>query len=339
MPVENRRRGEAEAIARRAIARQVRLLGDLVRTAHRIMECDHLVPRSSLQAEMADVFGNTSRLLQLSSPQVTARWQDLLPEFLADFHRRWNEPIRVHPLAPDGSGWVSEYQGQKINLRSDQILSATYWGNGFVAEPTILAHHLLQRLTSTDIMRTLRDAKEVAEVWQRFSPDGAKLQGEDIRWHRSHPFERLITDILNEDHPIARRAPRDEDFFELTDIRVRYPELGRRRGARLQVTLIQSEQRLSEKLDRIRKPEELIFLTTHALSQHFGGSPTAAEIQSHFRFAMSNPNQHPAGPSQLLPPEFRQGIRDFVRTEAFRSTEALRLREEAKRTKKSRRDH
>jgi len=332
--VADQRDSQAEVVSRRATHRQIGWLQKLTDEASAYTRGTLLAPRNSLQADLFEILGNATRHLQRAAPVVTERWNELLPEFLSDFRHRWLAPLRVHPLEPGPDGWFSEYQGTEIPLRADQLLASIQWGNGFAASPSRAAFHLLRYLTSQDLIRTLRDAKELAEVWQRFSPDGAKLETRDIRWHRSHPFERLITDILNEEEFIARRAPRDEDFFELTDIRVRYLELGRKRGARLQVTLIQSELRLSEKLERIRKPDELIILTTHSLSQFMGGAPNAGEIQSHFRFAMSNPNQHPAGPSQLLPVEFRQAIRDFVRAEAFRSTEALRKREESKRTRK-----
>jgi hypothetical protein len=339
VPVANRRETLAETISQRSTRRQIAWLLKLTDEALEVPQGFHLAPRSPLQEEIIEILTNASHLLRKTSPAVTELWHELLPDFLTDYRHHWTEPLRIHHLAPGPTGWFSEYQGSEVPLRSDQLLASIHWRNGFAAEATFASYQLLRHLTSQDLIRTLRDAKQVAEVWERFSPDGAKLQSGDIRWHKSHPFERLITDILNEEEPIARRAPRDEDFFELTDIRVRYPGLGRQRGARLQVTLIQSELRLSEKRERIRLPEELIFLDTHSLSQHFGGNPTAAEIQSHFRFAMSNPNQHPAGPSQLLPAEFRQGIRDFVRTEAFRSTEAMRLREASKRKKKLAADH
>lgn len=339
MGVADRRDSQAEVITRRAVRRQIAWLLKLTDEARGFIAGTALVPRSPLQAELFEILTNASRQLQRVSPAVVDRWQELLSAFLEDFKQRWYAPLRIHPLEPGPEGWFSEYQGAEIPLRTDQLLASIAWGNGFAASPSRAGFTLLRHLTAQDLIRTLRDAKEVAEVWQRFSPDGAKLESRDIRWHRSHPFERLITDILNEDGFIARRAPRDEDFFELTDIRVRYPELGRPRGARLQVTLIQSELRLSEKLERIRKPDELIILTTHSLSQFTNGEPSAAEIQSHFRFAMSNPNQHPAGPGQLLPSDFRQSIRDFVRAEAFRSTEALRKREESKRPRKPDENH
>jgi hypothetical protein len=320
--------GRLHRLARRVITRRVYELRHLLDAIS--ARQSPWVTETALEQTLTTTLFSAGNYL---NPHIQTEWSLVLSESLRQFETRWVSPSALHPisLADSKNRWESNYQGKTVPLRRDQILSAIHWGVGFETDPTPTAYGLLKRLTEEDLLFVIRDVRDVAHIWSRFSPDGAKLRQRDINWNQVHPFERLITDILNEEVFVAHRASRDEDFFELTDIRVRYPELARRHGARLQVTLIQSERRLSEKIERIRLPEELILLSSHSLSgwfkEHTDHRLTAADVQSHFRFAMAYPVQHPAGPSQLLPDWFRDGIRQFVKSEAIRTTQALRDRQ------------
>lgn len=320
--------GRLHRLAGRVITRRIHELRHLVDTV--ATRKGAWVAETGLELALSNTLYSAHH--QLKQPLV-APWHSVLTESMRQFETRWVSPSASHPitLIEAKNRWESNYQGKTVALRRDQILSSIHWGIGFEADPTPAAYGLLKRLTEEDLLFVIRDARDVAHIWSRFSPDGTKLRQRDINWNQVHPFERLITDILNEEVFVAHRASRDEDFFELTDIRVRSPELARRHGARLQVTLIQSERRLSEKIERIRLPEELILLSSHSLSgwfkEHTDHRLTAADVQSHFRFAMAYPVQHPAGPSQLLPDWFRDGIRQFVKSEAIRTTQALRDRQ------------
>ena len=70
----------------------------------------------------------------------------------------------------------------------------------------------------------------------------------------------------NEHEHHARIAPLHEDFLEKTDIRVRYPGLKRRRGARIQVTQIADYELHDEKVSRIRASNEFVILSPRTLA-------------------------------------------------------------------------
>jgi hypothetical protein len=90
----------------------------------------------------------------------------------------------------------------------------------------------------------------------------------------------LILDILNEDDRRARMAPLVEDFLEKTDFRVKYPEVKRRRGARVQVTSIIALELHETKLQAINLAEELVFLSPLSLAK-FASWPYGTGASTH----------------------------------------------------------
>jgi hypothetical protein len=53
----------------------------------------------------------------------------------------------------------------------------------------------------------------------------------------------------------------------------------------------------------------------------------ADKIKTSFLKAIDKPTEHPLGPMFLVPPPLRVFVRDYVTTQAFRRTQALRERE------------
>src|SRR5690606_15459696 len=57
-----------------------------------------------------------------------------------------------------------------------------------------------------------------------------------------------------------------EDYSQKTDIRVKYDQLDRRRGARLQVTLAARQENHEKKVNGIRRAEQYIVLSPWSLA-------------------------------------------------------------------------
>lgn len=178
---------------------------------------------------------------------------------------------------------------------------------------------------------------------------------------REKRFEHLILDILNEEDLQARKARLVEDFLEKTDLRVSYPELTRRRGARVQVTSIIIPEQHETKLQAIKLAEELVFLSPLSLAEYVdsleghtsvneisGTSPfalatlwdcldvkpadtpqLASELKRIMFRALTGTPDSPLGPMVRVPVPIRQLIRLFVKTHAIACTSRLRKREEA----------
>ncbi len=164
-------------------------------------------------------------------------------------------------------------------------------------------------------------------------------------------FEQLVLDILNEEKHRARRAPLDEDLWEKTDLRVSYPTLERKRGARIQVTLLTNEELHEDKLRRITYGEEFVVVSPITLAGAvlgLAGMPSfsyeqkgvlavlprqprtvgevAAALKSHFLQALGNPAS-PLGPVLSVAAPIRRFIRMYVEWKAHDSTQQLRRRQ------------
>ncbi|MCY1079815.1 hypothetical protein [Archangium lansingense] len=166
-------------------------------------------------------------------------------------------------------------------------------------------------------------------------------------------FEQLILDLLNEEQHVARRASLLEDLFEKTDLRVRYPTLKRKRGARVQVTLITDEELHGTKLRRIAHSDELVVVSPLKLAEAALGlaemppltqqqkddlfaalsrpAPSvravAAALKRHFLQALGHPAS-PLGPVLAVAAPVRRFIRMYVEHKAHDSTQHLRKRED-----------
>ena len=156
-------------------------------------------------------------------------------------------------------------------------------------------------------------------------------------------------------------APLIEDFLEKTDLRVKYPGLKRRHGARVQVTSIIAPEHHETKLQAIKLAEELVFLSPLSLAEFVdslrdhtpvsakpGTSPfalaplwdclevkpanvpqLASELKRMLFRALTGTPNSPLGPMVRVPVPIRQLIRLFVETHAIASTSMLRKRERA----------
>jgi hypothetical protein len=210
-------------------------------------------------------------------------------------------------------------------LRSDQITSSRHWGIQFDGEPTLI--DAIERRFFDDVVSILGDcARGAAKVFNR-------SDRYDPRWLPGleyDPFEHLIADILNEHKGIAHHASFEEDFIEKTDLRVRYPDLERRHGARVQVTRMLHQDQMIAKTTGVELHDEFVFLSPLTIAEA-RNTPTpeveAKLIYGALAHALRTVGLHPVGPRNGVPPGLRAEICDYVRTAAFASTEKLRDRE------------
>lgn len=239
-------------------------------------------------------------------------------------------------------------------LRLDQVLSARFWGLGFSFEDPSTATNLAHLVAHACLNELSRGLRELDQVLGRFQPQDPDPQLHIVPSPAQRRFERLMLDILNEVQRCARVAPLEEDFLEKTDLRVQYPELNRKRGARVQVTQIDDEARHREKTSRIWRQGELVVLSPLTLAKFILEEATgilpedllkafwsslpdrphpipalAATLKRSLLRALSSPLQSPLGPLVHVPPSLRAIIRAFVRHQAFASTHVLRTREQS----------
>lgn len=248
--------------------------------------------------------------------------------------------------------------GEDVLMDRRQVLAARFWGIGFD----------FQELESTDeIARSIarlsasKLASDISQLRTILLGRGPRTPGDSLAIAaspESRRFEHLILDILNETEHCARMAPLAEDFREKTDMRVSYPALRRRRGARVQVTQTTHQKWHDAKRSDIKAVEEFVFLSPRTLAEFLGSAPTPAtpsDIGLHPRQAaaawanfegkpgcldelaqgiktvlldaLQLPWLDPRGPIAGVPSAIRVLVREFVRHEAFRSTDAIRHRE------------
>jgi S1 RNA binding domain len=295
---------------------------------------------------------------------------DLLPTQVA------HAEVRMHP---EGDSWVAEpetdssprlrfkfvdasFDGASSTiLRFDQMLDARFWRIGFTFKTRDLCDAFAQEVVRTATSRLASELLGLQRILERFTPKTLKQELRIVPYPRDRRFEHLILDILNEEDRHARVAPLVEDFREKTDLRVKYPGLKRRRGARVQVTSMVEPELHKTKLEAIKLAEEFVFLSPlslaefvdslqdHAAANSISGTPTFAlsslwdcleakpidvrELASELKRIMSDattgPPDSPLGPMVRVPLPIRQLIRLFVETRATESTSRLRMREKA----------
>lgn len=254
---------------------------------------------------------------------------------------------------------VSDSLPAPVSLRLDQVLAARSWGVGFFfndMDETDRVTDLRARLGLEHLARDLLDLSRMLPRLLRGKP-GQYPPLVPPRFSRA--AEQLIADIVNEHEPNATLSRLCEDYLQKTDLRVRYPGLQRRRGARVQVTLGPTQAHLQQKLDTIRNPEHFVILSPWALATaipHFGGQaakhqvpmdhdlilrfwrslsgqPASLEslaytIRGILHQAIHAKIQDPRGPLAMVPEAVRELIRVWIKHEAFRSTQAMREWEE-----------
>jgi hypothetical protein len=254
---------------------------------------------------------------------------------------------------------VSQDLPAPVSLRLDQVLAARSWGLGFFfndMEETDRVTDLRARLALEHLARDLLDLSRMLPRLLRGKP-GQYPPLVPPRFSRA--AEQLIVDIVNEHESNASLSRLCEDYLQKTDLRVRFPGLQRRRGARVQVTLGPTQAHHQQKLDTIRNPEHFVILSPWALATaipHFGsqatghqvpmdhdlvlrfwrslsGQPSSLEslaytIRGILHNAIHSKITDPRGPLALVPEAVRELIRAWVKHEAFRSTQAMREWEE-----------
>ena len=252
---------------------------------------------------------------------------------------------------------VRHYQGEVI-LRDDQAVSVRRWGIGFHFANQNLSKAYSDHLIRSALSRLESDICSLRYVETTYLAGYSKL-APTARYDYDgigKRFENLMYDVLNECEQHARFAPLVEDLLEKTDLRISFPLLDRRGGARIQVSLAAEAEHHRNKIDALVLPDEFICLTPMDLArcaiapppvtlfenfgwEHFWSS-LGAKIQDEnelarmfhglFVDALSFPRLHPLGPMWILPPILRQFIRVFTEHRAFETTNNIRARERIK---------
>jgi hypothetical protein len=254
---------------------------------------------------------------------------------------------------------ISQGLSRPVSLRLDQVLAARSWGIGFFFNDmteTDRVSDLRARLALEHLARDLLDLSRMLPRLLRGKP-GQYPPLVPPRFSRA--AEQLIADIVNEHDSYAGLSRLCEDYLQKTDLRVRYPGLQRRRGARVQVTLGPSQAHHLQKVETIRNPDHFVILSPWALATaipHFGSEATGNQVpmehdlvQRFWRCLPKQPasleslsytirgilhdaihgsNTDPRGPLARVPEPVRELIRVWVKHEAFRSTQAMRQWEE-----------
>jgi hypothetical protein len=269
-----------------------------------------------------------------------------------DFRMALAEPresFRSIGTDPAGRELVS-VGDQTCALRRDQVCSARWWKVAIQIEDQARDQGMAKFILGKGVTRLTGDISCINRLY-RAQSSGRLRQAEQIRWAtglRGLLFERLMAGILNEDEYRARRASLFEDLFEWTDLRVKYPDLDRKRGARVQVKLIADEHLEEEQTAARRHSESYVILSpvrlaryvevccdngiTHLVGPDFwhclGTEPAdtaelAAALTRIFESALGNGSRHPLGPMVHVPPSVRGLVRSYVKTEAFNANERM----------------
>ncbi len=233
-------------------------------------------------------------------------------------------------------------------IRVSQAIAARCWGVWYALDSPDMQARLEASWSQSVVSTFETNLREMNRLSKRLRLDKALLDPGSVGFW----FEQLVMGLLNEELQVARRAPLHEDLFEKTDLRVSYPTLQRKRGARVQVTLLTDERRHGAKLRRIAHGEEFVVVSPLTLAEAalgMAGMPSfppeqrdaffaalsqpaprakevAAALKSHFRQALGNPAS-PLGPVLAVASPIRRFIRMYVEREAHDATRHLRTRE------------
>ncbi len=199
------------------------------------------------------------------------------------------------------------------------LLNLRTWGIGFDGPP-LLIDEAERRVFGAAVHRLGTRLRSASRILAKKPYDPDRLPG-----LVAEELERLVCDVLNEQESVATLANMDEDFLEKTDLRVRYPELARKRGARVQVAWTVDERAFRRKAESMRYREEMVFVTPFTLAKEFPETPQ--QIVHRFRYALRHATQDPRGPLAMVAPQLREAIRTTVRQQALSTTERLRDRQ------------
>ncbi len=260
------------------------------------------------------------------------------------------EVHRAAPALPDMvpplEAITVAHAGRRVRLRLDQAIAVRAWSIGFEGGEPGLPEHLDARWRHLVLQRFGGGLGFLA----RMRPPKASRTPQLVPDEIGGAFEQLVLDILNEDAPLAHHASFEEDLYEKTDLRIKLPNLDRRRGARVQVTLMSEPEKLGEKLRRIPRVRELVVLSPLTLAQaaiwqsgtkllpkdeaaaFWACAPRGTEPLPLARFlkqrllAATTAPAAPEGPRAHVPEPIRRLLRRYVANEATRSSAEMRER-------------
>jgi hypothetical protein len=249
---------------------------------------------------------------------------------------------------------VSHHQGD-VTIRDDQAVSARRWGMWFDFEDGNLARSYSDHLVRSALQKLESNICSLRYVETTYLAGYSKLSSTARYDHEGigGRFEHLMCDALNELEQQARFAPLAEDVLERTDLRVTYPFLSRRNGARIQVSLAAVASHHRNKIGSLYLPGEFICLTPMDLAlcalappavplfgnfgwedfwaslgeKHQNEDELARVLHDIFVDALSFPRVHPFGAMWILPPPLRQFIRAFTEYCAAETTGQIRERQ------------
>ena len=268
--------------------------------------------------------------------------EQLLQKLTTDALRttRWGD---LEPL-PDGRFRAYLPDAPDRVLRRDQVDAARFWGIGLVL-PDVDAHaELVHDQVQRAVRDFARDLGDLQRILRRRSALGIPL----VPSHGYRRFEHLVHDVLNESDRHAERAPLSEDFCQATDLRVRYADLDRSRGARVQIKATADPDRHAEWLAHTTHQDLLVIVSPVTLAEAIESAPLdpahrdvwacldcEPENRRQLAYALrrtlfrgfERPDADPLGPLAAVPAPLRDFVRGFVRQRAFATTAALRRRE------------
>lgn len=251
------------------------------------------------------------RVVTLRTVPAGKRWLAYTKALAKDLANLFAEPRRTFAVTESGKKGITA----ESFLRWDQVVSAREWGMAFEGtEERVL------RIVGDQVGRLTRSAAQVLAANPRYLPNW--LPG-----LVAEPLERLITDVLNEELVVATRARLAEDFQEKTDLRVRYPDLERSKGARVQVSWSNTEEAAAAKAERITQSEEYVLVSPWTLSVANPEVSTQEWVRT-FDQAIRHATDSQLGPMARLPEAQRSFLREFVRAGAFETTARMRRRQQ-----------
>ena len=249
--------------------------------------------------------------------------------------------------------------GSSVAIRFEQMLDARFWRIGFEFDTPDLCGVFARMVVFAATQRLAGNLRDLQRILERLNHRTLYRNVKIVPNPSEKRFEHLILDILNEHERHAVAATLLEDFFEKTDIRVKYAGVKRRRGSRVQVTSTIAPEFHKAKLQAIKMPDEFVFLSPLSLAEFVdylqGGNlddlppglpifqlaslwdcldkkpsdvpQLAYELKRILCRALTGTFNSPLGPMALVPLPVRQLIRFFAETRAIASTESLRERE------------
>lgn len=306
--------------------------------------------RMLLGSQLAGLY---DRLTVQPSEQLSRFRKEWIQNTLDEFRSAWVEPTASFRAVWSDSthAYRVANNGTEISVRNDQARQARIWRVGIEPDDFRQAVHLANSVLHASLYRLAADIRCIGRMCVAYE-SGYLPNADQIHWNvhsRGIAFERLIADILNEEEFCATRASLGEDLFEWTDLRVKYPGLPRKYGARVQVKLIGDECLESQQTAHRRNQEIYVILTPVRLAQYieqcleagaqtwggddiwacFPGQPADTSELAHalskvFERAIESNESHPLGPMLKVPSPVRRLVQGFVRTAAFSAAERMR---------------